>query len=234
MLLRMFAGTLSVALLLFQSAQAGMSPQKTCEARKNRAAGRFADCNSVTQRHRINGNTEKWTRAAERCQSKLEKTWKRIERRAAVAGSPCLTTGDEGAISSFQGSCTQAVADALAGAPLAKDPISCTELLEFALLCPATGLAGFYGFGMNPPNQVCAGQLTQYGSSLTLELDCFGLGPVTLTGNVRNKTITFQEENSALCGGEAFAATIELENNCSRGSGTFSCPSSEGSIGISR
>ena len=95
------------------------TPAQTCEAGKNKAAGKYADC-----RHKAEASfalvpdLTKLTVDLDRCGTKHAKTWSQVEARAAAQGGTCPSVGDQVLIQERIASETAVVATALTGGPL--------------------------------------------------------------------------------------------------------------------
>jgi predicted lipoprotein len=92
--LRIAAPLLGSILLLASAAHAGSTAEEKCQAGKNKAAGKYAACLAGAEKHAISGATEKYVQAVEKCQTKFQSAWTKLEGKAAAAGTECPSSGD--------------------------------------------------------------------------------------------------------------------------------------------
>ena len=78
------------------AASALQTPAQKCQAGKNAAAGRYAQCRETAQKNFIlYGNATKYATAIGKCEAKQAKTWTTLESRY---GAACPTNGDQAGI----------------------------------------------------------------------------------------------------------------------------------------
>lgn len=114
------AAALLLSLAGFSAARAA-SPEASCRAAKNKAAGSYAACREKAEAGLATSNdTLKYDAAIGKCSSKLTAAWSKAELAAASKGATCLDGAATGP--TFQAvvdACTDNVAGALAGGTLA-------------------------------------------------------------------------------------------------------------------
>ncbi len=97
-----------------------VSPAQTCQASKNKEAGRYANCRYKAEaRFATRGDAAAYQLALEKCAYKLAVKWPLLE---SKAGGMCQTTGDQEAIQGAIDTHTTNVATALAGGVLPDCP----------------------------------------------------------------------------------------------------------------
>ncbi|HYC00679.1 MAG TPA: DUF1566 domain-containing protein [Candidatus Limnocylindrales bacterium] len=96
-----------------------------CEAGKNGTAGKYAACMHKAQQKFVAGgqiDTAGYDEAVLVCTEKYSHKWQSLEGKADGA---CPSNGDESDVQDFLDACITSVEDALAGAPLLSDPVTC-------------------------------------------------------------------------------------------------------------
>lgn len=117
---------LLASVLATSTAHAVITPELKCEAGKNEAAGRYARCRQHAEALRIKFQDEaRFGKAIERCNSKLGRSWERLEEQAIAAGGTCPTMGDLGVVQLYQSSRSEVLTEALSGAGVLTS--TCTE-----------------------------------------------------------------------------------------------------------
>ncbi len=92
------------------------SPSQTCQANKNKEAGKYANCRHKAEaKLATRGDTAAHELALEKCSYKLAVKWPLLE---SKAGGTCPSTGDQASIRNYLDTTTANVAAALAGGAL--------------------------------------------------------------------------------------------------------------------
>lgn len=108
--------TLLMMVLVLPMVARAAPPGATCQAAKHREAGAYAVCRHVAEAGlALGGSTAKYLAALERCTTKFQRRWTKLEARAVAKGSACPSVGDATAIRSAIVAHTQAMAFALDG-----------------------------------------------------------------------------------------------------------------------
>lgn len=162
-------------LLTVATAQAGATALQKCEAGKNGVAGKYASCLlKARQKYVIGGETNLtgYNDAVLKCEGKYAAKWQSLEGKAGMGG--CPTMGDEADIRDFLDACALTVEDALGGAALPSDVLTCNEDLttcnEDLTTCEGD-LAACVAAAVLP----VTGQTTCY-DTVGAVLDCPGTG----------------------------------------------------------
>jgi hypothetical protein len=129
-----------------------LTPAQSCEAGKNKAAGKYASCRHTAEtRFALTPDLAKLTADLARCGAKQAQIWSRLEARAATQGGACPSAGDQEAVQELIGSDTTTVATSLAGGPLLggflgvmlrTGQASCFADAETPIPCPGIGQDG--------------------------------------------------------------------------------------------
>lgn len=135
---------------------------QTCQAGKNRLAGKYAACrHGAEAKLAKTGDGVKYAAAIATCASKYSVAWQKLE---AKAGGACPSNGDETDIAGVVDDYTVNVATALGGGMLSNCPADLTHCTGDLATCQ-TGLSGIDGQPLK------TGVTTCYGSGL-----CAGTG----------------------------------------------------------
>jgi len=114
---------------LVRSEATAASPA-TCQAGKNNEAGKYAYCRSNAEAKLVlTGNLAKYAELLAVCAQKYALKWNRLEERAASAGAPCPTNGDDAAVQNVIDGHSSVIVNALAGNPLLDCPAALTSCL---------------------------------------------------------------------------------------------------------
>jgi hypothetical protein len=106
--------------LMAAGAPAAVTPAQKCQQGKNKQAGKYAYCRQKAEaKFATTGDGGARTEALQKCLDKYAAKWPALEQKAADAGDPCPSTGDQGTIQTCLDGVTTGVADALAGGALA-------------------------------------------------------------------------------------------------------------------
>jgi hypothetical protein len=108
-----------VALVVSVTAVAAATPAQKCEASKNKAAGKYADCRHKAEAaFAMTPDLARLTVDLGRCGAKYDRIWPRLEAQAAAQGGACPSVGDQVPIRERIAHDSGVVATALAGGPL--------------------------------------------------------------------------------------------------------------------
>lgn len=114
--------TLSIGALLMGltcTAAAAVTPAQTCRQGKNNEAAKYVACRQNAEaRFALTGDAAVRAAALQKCLTKYAGKWPTLEQRAAAAGEPCPSVGDQTAIQDAIDAHTTNVATALAGGEL--------------------------------------------------------------------------------------------------------------------
>jgi len=115
------SAALALSLLCAAAAHAAGTPEQKCQAGKNDAAGKYAQCLGKAEKSYVtSGDATKYDNAIVKCEGKLVATWDKLEAAAVAAGTTCPSTGDQLLIQSFLDACELGVAATVAtGSPAA-------------------------------------------------------------------------------------------------------------------
>lgn len=121
-------GTIGVAVAWLAAtgtwASAGIDPAVKCEGAKNAIAGAYAAC--LAKAHKglaTDGDAQKFADGVSRCDAKYSKKWQASEAKAGAGA--CPSEGDAAAVAVFVAACVDSVADAVGGAALPADALTC-------------------------------------------------------------------------------------------------------------
>jgi hypothetical protein len=119
--------TLALALLAVPVAWAA-TPEQSCEAGKNQAAGKYSACLAKAEKSFVtSGDMDKYSDAVAKCADKQVKTWNKLEFKALVQGADCPSEGDRDQVRDFVDACVAGVAEAVSGGTLPVDVVTCHD-----------------------------------------------------------------------------------------------------------
>lgn len=106
----------AAALVLLASAATAATPSQRCGQGKNQEAAKYAECRQNAEaKFALTGDAAARTAAFAKCRTKYDAKWPSLEQRAATAGEPCRSVGDQQDVRRVIEAHTEAVATALAG-----------------------------------------------------------------------------------------------------------------------
>src|SRR5262245_9426628 len=92
------------------------TPGATCEANKNKAAGKYDYCRQkVEAKYALTADPAARTLALQKCLDKYDAKWPVLEAKAVAAGGACPSVADQAAIQGAIDAHTTNIATALAG-----------------------------------------------------------------------------------------------------------------------
>jgi hypothetical protein len=136
------------------------TPAETCQAGKNKAAGKLASCrHRAYAKYALTGDATKRDTNLARCVTRYTVKWQALEAKAVADGGACRTVGDEAGVETYVEDYTEAVAAELAGGPLDGGPhgwrlrtglTTCWNDAGTQIPCAGTGQDGELQFGLSP------------------------------------------------------------------------------------
>jgi Protein of unknown function (DUF1566) len=136
------------------------SPADTCQAGKNKAAGKLEACrHKALAKYAITVDATKRDTDLARCASRHATTWQALEAKAIAQGGACRTVGDQADIHTYAEDYTEDVAAALAGGPLEGGVhgfrlrtglTTCWNEAGAQIACAGTGQDGELQAGLSP------------------------------------------------------------------------------------
>lgn len=139
-------------------ALAAPTPEKKCQAAKNKAAGKYTACRTyAAAKLATSGDASGYNDDILRCEVRFLKNWDKAERNAALAGVNCITEDDRLAVQSATNAYTDNVAQHLDGGVLGSD----------LALCQAD-LATCYGAAYPPAQPLRTGQVECFNGTGTM------------------------------------------------------------------
>ncbi len=149
----------TVIFLISPIAWAATTPEQSCEAGQNEAAGELAACLAKAQKkYALDGDAAALNASVSTCTREIYDTWQELEQEASDAGSSCPGTADGLATRVFVQACVDELAEAVDGGSLPLDVSTCNSDLascnDKLAGCevgtsplPSTGQTTGYGLG---------------------------------------------------------------------------------------
>jgi len=132
---RWFLATLTIVGLATR-VPAGPTPARTCQAAKNKEAGKYGVCRLKAEASfAMSANNAKYTAALARCEAKYQAKWRALEAMAVAKRGVCPSVGDQAAIQEVIDEHTTNIAAALGGGVLQNCPADLATCDEGLTTC---------------------------------------------------------------------------------------------------
>ncbi len=195
---------------------AAPTPEQSCEAGKDLAAGKYVACRQAAEKNLVlSGDAAKYATAIGKCDAALLGKWQKLEATAAAHGAACPSTGDQAAVQNFLTASADAVATALHTPPLLIDVESCNADLTTcnADLTSCNAKMGTCNAGTAVAGDVLTGKTFSGAAGLGVTGTMANNGAVAITPGTSNQPIAAGYHNGAgYCAGDANLAAGNIRS----------------------